>query len=366
MSSPQARHDVLVKPNHDEAARQSLCQALRAYLLTDVKAGTREVFERRVAPRFAKDKERPMQDRHEVRRAMNTDPFYRLFSASLRSAQELIWDSVIDTVERDLSRVEEQRPKEATSAGSLTLDPSLQIPRYHTAADIHLQPGGYHTEHGEDDIVAGAIFDRALFVYGNGGFGDYNECMGQGLCELLQEQRPDFRPRRILDLGCTVGNSTLPYVDVFPHAEVHAIDVAAPCLRYGHLRAEALGKPVHFAQMNAEAMDYEDGSFDLIVSHLLFHETGRTAFRNILAECHRLLAPGGLMAHLDIPTAEDCDDLYDSFMWDWEAYHNNETFEVVVRNLDHAAEAVAAGFSADTVRRPQGPFGWPVLIAEKE
>lgn len=30
--------------------------------------------------------------------------------------------------------------------GNLRLAPALQIPKYHTAVDIHCQPGGYHTE----------------------------------------------------------------------------------------------------------------------------------------------------------------------------------------------------------------------------
>ena len=110
------------------------------------------------------------------------------------------------------------------------------------------------------------------------------------------------------------------------------------------LEAESLGKQIHFAQANAEHTGFNGGSFDLIVSHLLFHETGRTAFSNILKECHRLLAPGGVMAHLDIPQDRHCDDLYDSFMWDWEAYNNNETFAVVLRNLDYEEEAVSVGF----------------------
>ncbi|MCL6753034.1 methyltransferase domain-containing protein [Nostoc sp. CCCryo 231-06] len=61
----------------------------------------------------------------------------------------------------------------------------------------------------------------------------------------------------------SIGNSTLPYVDGFPDAEVHAIDVGAPMLRYAHARAESLGKRVHFSQQNAEQTNFPDESFDL-------------------------------------------------------------------------------------------------------
>lgn len=360
----QTPHALLVRPDHDEKARQDLCQAMRAHLLDGVQKGTRTVYENRVRPAIEKEKGRPVKDRHEIRRAMEKDPFYRLYCASLRSTQELIWDSVIDTVEHELPRLKGIF-QNTQGQGSLTLDPDLPVPRYHAAADIHLQPGGYHSEHTDNDLSAGAIYDRALYVYGNGKYGAYNDIMGNEVVGCIQELRPDFKPARILDLGCTVGNSTLPYAEAYPAAEIHGIDIGAPCLRYGHARAEALGKPIHFAQMNAEATTFEDNSFDLIVSHLLFHETGRTAFTNILKECHRLLAPGGLMVHLDIPQDRHCDDLYQSFLWDWEAYNNNETFEVVLRNLDYEAEAVKVGFDREHVSLGTVSFGWPMLIAEK-
>ena len=87
----------------------------------------------------------------------------------------------------------------------------------------------------------------------------------------------------------------------FPDAHIHAIDIAAPFVRYGHARAESLGVGIHFSQQNAEQTDFEDESFDLIVSHILLHETSAKALRNILRECHRLLRPDGLMVHAEIP-----------------------------------------------------------------
>jgi SAM-dependent methyltransferase len=366
MTERQAQHDILVKPSHDERARQELCQAMRSHLLGDVQAGTETIFESRVHPAFKKENGRAMKDRHEIRRAMTPDPFYRVFSASLRSTQELMWDSVIDTVEREMPRLQTEYKKLHNQAkGTLTLDPDLDIPRYHAAADIHLQPGGYHTDLAEDDLSAGAIFDRALYIYGDGKFGPYSDAMGHMVSGQVKALYPDFAPKRILDMGCTSGNSTLVYVDAFPEAEVHAIDIGAPCLRYAHARAETLNKTVHFAQANAAETQYEDESFDLIVSHILFHETGRSALTNIMRECHRLLKPGGMMVHLDIPQDRHCEKMYESFLWDWEAYNNNETFAVVLRSLDYEEEAVTAGFVRDDVSIEDVAVGWPLLVGKK-
>ena len=189
----------------------------------------------------------------------------------------------------------------------------------------------------------GALFDRGLYVFQSGFAGQDCDSNGRTGAELIARAWPDFKPKKILDLGCTVGNNTLPYMDVFPDAELHAIDVAAPCIRYGHARAEALGKPVHFHQMDAEHLDFEDESFDFVVSCILFHETSRKAVQNILKESHRVLKPGGLMMHMETPRAAGMTP-YQSFRLDWDTYYNNEPFLSAWMRTDMKEASVNSGF----------------------
>ena len=170
----------------------------------------------------------------------------------------------------------------------------------------------------------------------------------------MRRERPEFRPARILDLGCSVGHSTLPYVDAYPQAEVHAIDVAAPMLRYAHARAEAMGKRVHFSQQNAERTNFPDGSFDLVVSHILLHETSAQAVRNVIAECYRLLRRGGLMIHAEVPQYEGMEP-YDQFILDWDTYNNNEPFWGYMHDMDLAKLARDAGFEAGNIVQTMAP-----------
>ncbi len=107
MQERQARHPMLPRSDHDEQARQGICRALRAHLLNEVQPATRTVFETRVEPAFEATHGRAPADRHEVREEMSRDPLYRLYCASLRSTQELMWDAVIDSVERDTGRLRE-------------------------------------------------------------------------------------------------------------------------------------------------------------------------------------------------------------------------------------------------------------------
>ena len=212
--------------------------------------------------------------------------------------------------------------------------------------DIHIQPGGYHTDQVADDITAGALYETGLQMYMAGAWGPEGDFLGHMLCNGMHSIWPDFQPKRILDMGCGAGNSTLPWGKAFPDAEVHAIDVGAPMLRYAHTRAESLGVAVHFSQQNAECTDYDDGSFDLVVSHIMLHETSKKALPRIFAETRRLLRSGGRMLHFDIPRG---DTLFDQFMHDWESYNNNESFARCMTDIDLVAEAVKGGWPADEV-----------------
>ena len=53
--------------------------------------------------------------------------------------------------------------------------------------------------------------------------------------------------------------------------------------------------PIHYSQQNAGHTKFADGSFDLIVSNLLLHEIPQKLTKQIIAECYRLLTPGGVI-----------------------------------------------------------------------
>jgi len=234
----------------------------------------------------------------------------------------------------------------AKQCGSLTLDPDLPIPRDVSAMDIHLMPGCWHEEHTPDDTAQGALFELGSNVFGGGLKFARRGSVAYSIAHYLLEIFPEFRPQRILDLGASIGTNTLPYAELFPEAEVYALDVAAPQLRHGHARATAAGLPVHFVQQNAEATNFEDGSFDLIVSSYFFHELSVKSTQNVLRECRRLLAPGGLTVHMELPDAGQVDPYY-NFYLDWDAYYNNEPHYAAFRRQDPTELLRSAGFDAD-------------------
>ena len=346
----QIGHPMMARRSHDDAARQRAVRTLRQRLLPKLAAGSREMYYRAVEPALREaNSGRTVEDHREIRRAMIEHPYVRFQLGTHRIIQELMYETLIDSVEPQLQELADKARTLPHGLGSLRLDPQLKVPRYVTAVDIHCQPGGYANELFEGDVAAGAIYDRSINMYqtGAGGMTDY---MGRGVIQYLDKIWPDFRPKRILDLGCTIGHSTLAYARRYPEAEIHAIDVSAPLLRYAHARAESLGLAVHFSQQNAERTDFPDGHFDLIVSHILAHETSAKAWPAILAEARRLLAPGGLVVHVDLPQLDEIDP-YRRFIYTNETQYNNEPFWTAYRQMDLRAEMREAGFADDEILR---------------
>lgn len=350
----QYEHGMLPTATSEEMSRQEYVKSLKVFLATRIASGNRLSFEQRVLPAFRKREGREPSDRHEIKKAMERDEFYKFWSTCQRTSQEMMWRSCQRSVERQWPELQERARKNAEGPSTLRLNPDMQIPAYHTAVDIHCMPGGYHSEFIEDDVANGAVYDRAVYLYAMGRMGPFNDDMGASAVTWLKATKPDFRPRRILDLGCTVGHSTVPYCDTYPDAEVHAIDVAAPVLRYAQARANSLGKEIHFAQENAECTSYPDGYFDLIVSHILVHETSKAAFANVMRECQRLLAPGGWVIHSETPPYKDMSH-FDQFLMDWDTYYNNEPFWGHSHEIEATELADAHGFDPDSVVEAMAP-----------
>ena len=352
----QQRHDALPMANHDERARQEFAKSFKQFIQQGLLPGLGAAYGGRAAKRFEKQHGHAPKDRWDIRKAMVKDIYFQHYAAANRIAQERLWDGVIDSIERQLPELKAAcRALSDASPAALDTPAGIDVPRYIAALDIHCMPGGYADQIDDADIVAGALYDRGVYLYAMGYMGPHNDDMGRSVCNYIKRNLAGFAPGTILDMGCTVGHSTVPYKELFPDAEVTGIDVGAPCVRYAHARAQALGHPVNFLQRNAEETGFEDGSFDLVVSHILLHETSGQAMPRIFKECYRLLKPGGVMIHADLPPF-DLMDPFTQFILDNETYYNNEPFWGAMRDMDQVQLARDAGFSADTIRFDTAPM----------
>lgn len=117
------------------------------------------------------------------------------------------------------------------------------------------------------------------------------------LWAILRYIPDDLRPRRILDLGIGSGNLSEAVLARYPDATVTGVDVSGEML--GLARTRLPGDRVRLVQGDFRELDFEDGSFDLVVSSISIHHVTDDEKRSLFRDLHRLLRPGGVVAYSD-------------------------------------------------------------------
>jgi hypothetical protein len=105
-----------------------------------------------------------------------------------------------------------------------------------------------------------------------------------------------------------------------------------------------------------------------VVSSNLFHETARGALGNILRETRRVLRPGGIFAHMEVPVRYADMSLLDQVLRGWQTFYNAEPFWDGICSTDVVAAAKEAGLDkvrAGYVRRSADPINQPRTFADE-
>ena len=365
-------HEVMARRNLDDIARVDFIIDLKR-VLRGASIGNKTLYDTIVEPALLAEHGRAPESVDEIAVGMARQPFHQAWSALTRTAQDMMWGAVAATVSRDTPRMREVAARLTESGnpmGSLELDPTFVAPVDVLVADIHCQPGGYMRDDDPDDLTAGALYESGGNVYSLGtGIGARDSKSG-AIIAFLAKHYSDFQPRRILDIGCSAGGASVGYAAAFPDAEIHAVDVGPAMLRYAHARAESLGVAVHFHQMDATRLDFDDEFFDLVVSHNVMHEVSAASLCRIFAESHRVIRPGGIALHQDVPIRGDQPSLFQRYMAALETRNNNEPFWTDFANADIAGMMRAAGFAPNDltetrVPKLDGPGSWYVVMGEK-
>ncbi len=349
------RHPLLPEPTHDDTARMNFLINLVSHVGAKLAPGMPAVYRKRVQPAFAKAQGRDFATTSEVREAMRGDPVYQSWAALRRLAQEMRHQAGRQMVFRQIDELNARAARLNDGAPTLKLDPTVQVPKY-IAVDNHLSPGGYETETTANDIAAGACYECGHFVTAGGGTGGKSDWPGLTIATFVKTAFPQFQPKRIVDIGAGGGFNVLPIAQMYPDAEVIAVDVAAPMLRYGHARAQALGiKNVTFLQADGETLDLPSGSVDWIQTTMVWHETAVTPFRAMLRQIKSLLRPGGLSLNFEQPNFDPDTPMFEKFIRDWDAWYNNEPFWAKLHTMNFRDEMIRAGFDPARVIEEWAP-----------
>lgn len=177
-----------------------------------------------------------------------------------------------------------QQSKDWEREGDRFRRPDLEYPAYYRNSAFHGIENGYLTSSAAvtyDPITQYAVPPNETWVRQ----------------ELVQRVR--VQPRRILDLGCGTGSTTLLLKQAFPNAEVIGLDLSPYMLVVADEKAQKAGLEIQFIHGNAEQTGFPDASFDIVTASLLFHETPPAIAQAILQEAFRLLVTGGEVLILD-------------------------------------------------------------------
>lgn len=300
----------------------------------------------------------------EVIALVENDPTVMASARLWLSNQQLTWKGVKDLFDANMDQcLTELDAAESVGPGSLELNPGLDIPDY-AKHEIHIMPGGY-----VGDPLGGYIYH----------YGTVNFFLGHNKQDENQIGVANAAPipkngkvRRILEIGCSVGQMTTALKRRFPDAEVWGLDVGGPMVHYAHMRTADLGMDVNYRQALAEDTGFPDDYFDMVVSYIILHEVPNSENTKIMKEVSRVLRGGGIYYPVDFYTSFDPPkDAFGKFRRWWDHRWNGEPWALQHMDYDLAGDLTAAGMSVDkegaaaVIYNTGASRGRPNLVAVK-
>ena len=105
--------------------------------------------------------------------------------------------------------------------------------------------------------------------------------------------------QRILDVGCGTGSLPVQISETLLGAQMRALDPDPKALARGKEKAARAGVDIDWREGFADALPFEDASFDRVVSSFMFHHLDFDTKQAMLREARRVLAPGGELHLMD-------------------------------------------------------------------
>jgi ubiquinone/menaquinone biosynthesis C-methylase UbiE len=104
---------------------------------------------------------------------------------------------------------------------------------------------------------------------------------------------------RVLEIGCGTGNLALLVKRMRPQLEVVGLDPDPKALARAARKARRAGLPLELDCGFADELPYADGSFDRVLSSLMFHHLEADLRGASLRQVLRVLRPGGSLHLMD-------------------------------------------------------------------
>jgi ubiquinone/menaquinone biosynthesis C-methylase UbiE len=317
-----------------DAAYLDFVEGFREHIL-----GRGAGFEERLNEALLEDAQRRgrgYEDPEDVREFVHRTALGPLRDRLARTQQEMKWHALWRSFDEQRTELEAELARwDTRGPGSLQTDPAFEVPPY-LNVHFHLQPGGYFK-----DTLSGLLYHYGTKVFFRGG-NDQDELHG-ALVRTVPVPA-DGAPRRVLDLACSIGQSTTAFKRRFPQAHVTGIDYSAPMLRAAHRRAAMQGVEVSFRQALIERTGFPDAHFDVTFAFIVFHELPLRIIEATVREAARVTRPGGVFAVYDFAGSQGMSPFQRYHRW-FDARHNNEPYSQDFCDCDFDAILARHGFT---------------------
>jgi len=156
-----------------------------------------------------------------------------------------------------------------------------------------------------------------------------------------------YRDKRLLEVGCGIGTDLVRFAR--GGARVTGLDLSetAISLARSNTGLHGLAGRVDLFLGNAEALPFEDGSFDVVYGHGVVQYTADPA--RLVSECRRVLAPGGTAIFM----------VYNRVSW------LNLLSHVMRVDLEHEDAPVLRKYSIGELRRLLSGFDSVRIVPER-
>jgi SAM-dependent methyltransferase len=251
-------------------------------------------------------------------------------------------------------RLQRQKARgRTTEFSNRARDLAEDLPRYYRR-NFHFQKDGYLSSESAD------LYEHQVEIL----FGGAADAMRRMILEPLVERwgGTEGRGLRFLEIGAGTGRTSLMLRQVFPKAHVTVTELSDPYLRAARRQMHQSDR-VDFVQCAGEALPFQTGIFDAVISVFLFHELPSEVRSKVVHESIRVAKPGGILAAVDSLQRSDAPawgSLLEQFSVDFhEPFYRNyidEPLEALFSGQGVADVQCRTGFVSKLAwgRRPSG------------
>jgi ubiquinone/menaquinone biosynthesis C-methylase UbiE len=154
-----------------------------------------------------------------------------------------------------------------------------------------------------------------------------------------------FRGQRLLEIGCGVGIDLVRFAK--GGARTTGVDLAPQSIQLAKKNFELRGLRAELHVMNGEALEFDDGSFDVVYAHGVLQYTAHA--EKMAKEMHRVLKPGGQAIAM----------VYNRISW------LNALSLVMKVELEHEDAPVLKKYSIGEFKKLLSPFSTSRIVPER-